>query len=162
MRNLKKNKQRLKYANFVRQKPIYAHEEKYFLTDNDRYLMTEESGHLIVDPVMDTDIDGVSDLVIEAYKDVYSEPVVFKANISFDSGQTQLGEFGLNPSDYNAIISYEKGKLPFDERTLIWFESEPEYDEQGDVKPESADYRVIAIKTSLNEERFLLKKRVDD
>jgi hypothetical protein len=38
----------------------------------------------------------------------------------------------------------------------------PEIDDYGQVIPETADYRVVAIKTSLNEERFILKKRVDD
>lgn len=162
MRQLRKNHRTLYYASYEGVKPVYATTEKYLLTEDGKYLLTEAGEFLIGDVPLTTEVDGEIVAVVDAYKDKYTVPAVFKANISFDSGETRLGEYGLNPSDYNAIISAEKGKLPFDERTLIWFQSELEYDESGDVKPETADYRVIAVKTSLNEERFLLKKRVDD
>jgi len=162
MRQLRKNRQVLYYANFRGQKPVYAHDDDYLLTESGAIPLTEDGIPLINSNIMYIDVDGDVEPVVDAYKDDYSVPVRFKANISFDSGETQLSEYGLNPSDYNAIISADKGKLPFDERTLIWFESELEFDKDGDIKPETADYRVIAIKTSLNEERFILKKRVDD
>lgn len=162
MRQLRKNRQVLYYASYIGVKPIYATTENYLTTEDDKLILTEDGKILIGDVPLMTDVDGEMVAVVDAYKDEYSVPAIFKANISFDSGETRLGEYGLNPSDYNAIISAEKGKLPFDERTLIWYQSEVEYDEDGLVKPETADYRVIAIKTSLNEERFILKKRVDD
>jgi hypothetical protein len=162
MRQLRKNKQVLYYANYLGQQPIYAKSYSNLLTESDDNLLTEDDNLISNVNIMTTNVDGEEVEVAEAYKDIYTPPVKFKANISFDSGETHLDEYGLNPSDYNAIISADKGKLPFDERTLIWFQSELEYDEEGDLKPETADYRVVAIKTSLNEERFLLKKRVDD
>lgn len=162
MRQLRKNRQVLYYAQFQGQQPVYAKSYTNLITESGQQLFTEDGIPIINVNVMTTNVDGEEVVVVDAYKDKCSQAVLFKANISFDSGETHLGEYGLNPSDYNAIISAEKGKLPFDERTLIWFESELEYDEEGDLKPETADYRVIAIKTSLNEERFLLKKRVDD
>lgn len=162
MRQLRKNRQILYYASYDGQKPIYEHDDGPFLTEDGKYLLTESGEHLICSKVMTTNIDGVEVAVVSAIKDVFTPAEQFKANISFNSGETQLGEYGLDTSDYTAIISAEKGKLPFDERTLIWFQSEVEYDDDGDVRPETADYKVIAIKTSLNEERFLLKKRVDD
>lgn len=162
MRQLRKNRQVLYYASYKGVKPIYATTENYLTTEDDKLILTEDGKNLIGDVPLITGVDGEMVAVVDAYKDEYSVPAIFKANISFDSGETRLGEYGLNPSDYNAIISAEKGKLPFNERTLIWFQSEVEYDEDGLVKPETADYRVIAIKTSLNEERFILKKRVDD
>lgn len=162
MRQLRKNRQVLYYASYEGEKPVYAFEESDLITEDGKYLLTEDGKVLVADIPIMTDVDGEMVAVVDAYKEEYSVPAIFKANISFDSGETRLGEYGLNTSDYNAVISAEKGKLPFDERTLIWFESELEYDEYGYVKPETADYRVIAIKTSLNEERFLLKKRVDD
>ena len=73
-----------------------------------------------------------------------------------------MAEYGLNTSNYDAIISADKGVLGFNEQTLIWHTSEPLIDDYGQAIQESADYRVVAIKTSLNEERFILKKRVDD
>lgn len=162
MRQLRKNQQVIYYASYKGVKPIYSTTENYLLTEDDKLIITEDGKLLVGNVPLMTNVDGEMVAVVDAYKDEYSVPARFKANISFDSGETRLGEYGLNPSDYNAIISAEKGKLPFDERTLIWYQSEVEYDEDGLVKPETADYRVIAIKTSLNEERFILKKRVDD
>ena len=162
MRQLRKNRQVLYFAQYEGQKPVYAKDEAYLMTESGNHLVTENGSPLVADILLTTEVDGEEVVVIDAYKDDYSVPAKFKANISFDSGETHLGEYGLNPSDYNAIISADKGKLPFDERTLIWHTSQLEYDEDGDIKPESADYRVIAVKTSLNEERFILKKRVDD
>lgn len=141
MRQLRRNKQKMFYALYTEDVPIYA---------------KDEEGNILT-----TDVDGVEVPVVDSYVSAYTEAVEFKANISFDSGETRLAEYGLNVGDYNAVISADKGVLPFDEQTLIWHNSEPEY-KDGVIVPESADYRVIAIKTSLNEERFILKKRVDD
>lgn len=142
MKQLNQNKQKLQYANYQGKIPIYAY-------DSDGNIITQ-------------DIDGETVEVIDSYKQGYTDATEFKANISFNSGDTQMAEYGLNVNSYNAIISANKGELPFDERTLIWFESEPEYDKDQLIKPESADYRVVAIKTSLNEERFILKKRAEE
>lgn len=142
MMQLDQNKQSLKYANYKEDVIIYARDAE---------------GNILV-----TDVDGEDVPVVEAVVSAYSEPISFEANISFNSGDTQLSEYGLDTSAYNAIISANKGELPFDERTIIWHTSEPLYDALGAVKAESADYRVKAIKTSLNEERFILTKRVDD
>ena len=141
MRSLKKNKQTLYYANFVADIPIYAY---------------DENGN-----VLTTNVDGVDVPVIESYHSGYGEVTEFEANISFDSGQTVMAEYGLDTSKYNAIINATKGELPFNEQTIIWHTSSPQYKDKQ-VLPESADYKVIAIKTSLNEERFILKKLVDE
>jgi hypothetical protein len=69
-----------------------------------------------------------------------------------------MAEYGLDVTKYNAVINADKGEFPFDEQTLIWHTSEPRYD-GNNVLPESADYRVVAVKTSINEERFILRKR---
>lgn len=141
MRQLRRNKQKMFYSLYTEDVPIYA---------------KDEEGNILT-----TDVDGVEVSVVDSYVSAYTEAVEFKANISFDSGETRLAEYGLNVGDYNAVISADKGVLPFDEQTLIWHNSEPEY-KDGVIVPESADYRIIAVKTSLNEERFILKKRVDD
>ena len=140
MRQLRRNKQEMYYSLFTGEIPVYA---------------TDDEGNILT-----TEVDGETVNVVDSYISGYSTAVAFDANISFNSGETRLGEYGLNVSDYNAIISAEKGTLPFDEQTLIWHNSEPQY-KDGLIVPESADYRIIAIKTSLNEERFILKKRVD-
>ena len=141
MRTLKKNEQTLYYANYVGDITIYA---------------KDEDGNILT-----TVVDGETVEVVDSVVQGYEEPVEFYANISFDSGETRMAEYGLNSSQYNAIINATKGKFPFNEQTLIWHTSQPQFKE-GVVVPESSDYRVIAIKTSLNEERFILKKRVDD
>jgi hypothetical protein len=141
MRTLKKNEQTLYYANYVGDITIYA---------------KDEDGNILT-----TVVDGETVEVVDSVVQGYEEPIEFHANISFDSGETRMAEYGLNSSQYNAIINATKGKFPFNEQTLIWHTSQPQFKE-GVVVPESADYRVIAIKTSLNEERFILKKRVDD
>ena len=141
MMQLDQNKQTLYYSNYSEEITIYEHDEE---------------GN-----VLTTEVDGET-VLVTTQRTVYTDPVEFEANISFNSGDTELAEYGLNTSDYNAIISANKGELPFDEQTLIWNTSEPRYDSDNYVMPESADYRVTAIKKSLNEERFILKKRVDD
>lgn len=142
MKCLNSNKQTLYYANYVGRVPVYAYDEE---------------GNVIY-----TNVDGEDVPVIETYKESYGTVTEFKANISFNSGETLMAEYGLDVTKYNAIISADKGKFPFNEQTLIWHKSTPQYGNDSSVLPESADYRVIAIKTSLNEERFILRARVDD
>lgn len=141
MRTLRKNQQVMYYSNYVGS-----------VTEYER----DADGNIIY-----TDVDGESVPVESVTLSSYSEPIEFKANISVNSGETRLAEYGLNEGDYNAVICADKGKFPFDERTLIWRETEPQF-EGNVVKPESADYKVIAVKTSLNEERFILKARDKD
>lgn len=142
MRSLKKNEQTLYYANYVGDISIYA---------------KDDEGNIIT-----VEIDGKTENVVDSYKPSYGTTAIkFKANISFNSGETAMAEYGLSVGQYNAIISATKGRLPFNEQTLIWHTSEPQI-EQGFIVPESADYRVIAVRTSLNEERFILRKRVED
>lgn len=164
MRTLKKNEQTLYYALYVRSHAVRAITDTGLeINDEGGVLLTDDEDYLEIGAPLTTEIDGIIYAVHDSDEEYYSDPVKFKANISFNSGDTQLAEYGLNPGDYNAIISATKGEFPFDEQTLIWHTSTPVFDEKtGRVRPESADYRVKAIKTSLNEERFILKKRVDD
>ena len=141
MRTLKKNEQTLYYANYTGMVPVYAR---------------DDDGNIVTTPV-----DGTDEPVIDSYIQGYDDAVEIEANISFNSGETVMAEYGLDIGQYNAIINATKGKFPFNEQTLIWHTSEPKY-KDGLIVPESADYRVIAVKTSLNEERFILRKRVDE
>lgn len=171
MRQLKKNKQKMFYSEPKNNK-IYDSNGNTLVNDENNYIVSQmkdapeptediyardEEGNIIY-----TNVDGELIPVLSETKNNYEPPTIFYANISFNSGETIMAEYGLNVSNYDAVISADKGKLPFDERTLIWHTSAPEIDDYGQAIPESADYRVVAIKTSLNEERFILKKRVDD
>lgn len=171
MRQLKRNKQKMYYST-PKTNIIYDSNGNKLVDGDGAYIVSaspndpeptediyarDEDGNIIY-----TDVDGELIPVLSEVKEYYEAPTIFYANISFNSGETAIAEYGLNVSDYSAIISAEKGKLPFDERTLIWHTSQPEIDDYGHAIPETADYRVIAVKTSINEERFILKKRVDD
>ena len=171
MRQLNQNKQKMWYANY-QDNTIYDsdgnklvnHEGDIIVSHNPNYpdptepiYAYDENGQPLV-----TVVDGVEIPVESETVTYYEAPTIFYANISFDNGNTVLAEYGLDTSNYNAVISANKGVLPFDERTIIWHKSKPEVDDYGRAKEETADYRVVAIKTSLNEERFFLKKRVDD
>lgn len=142
MRQLRKNKQTMYYAMFDEN-----------LTEYEK----DANGNIIY-----TEIDGELIPAKSGVKPGYSTAVQFKANIGVNSGETKEAEYGLNVSDYDAVISANKGELPLTEQTLIWHKSTVAYDASERVIPESADYKVVAIKTSLNEERFILKKRVDE
>lgn len=142
MMQLDQNKRKLYYAN-------YSEDVVDYKRDLD--------GNIIY-----TKVNGKDEPVTGDPISCYMDAEEFEANISFDSGETKQAEYGLNTTDYNAVISADKGELPFDEQTLIWSDSEPKYDGNSRVIPETADYKVVAIKTSLNEERFFLKKQVKD
>ena len=86
-------------------------------------------------------------------------------------GEAEAKEFGLSISDYQATISYSRGDFPLQEGTLIWYESEVKnkYENDAEIKtdkgtyftkcpiPTSADYMVLKINKSLNEEKAILK-----
>ena len=141
MRTLSKNKQTMKYA-------LYQEEIIIYETDND--------GNIVY-----VEVDGEMVPIEVSRKSGYSEPVEFKANINTSgSGDVADAEWGIDKSDYNAVIVANKGVFPFDEQTLIFHNSEPLFDELGALKPESADYHIVAIRPSLNQVKYILKENV--
>ena len=115
MKQLDQNKRQLYYAN-------YSEDIVEYKRDLDgNIIYTRVDGELV--PVEGDPIAG------------YSEAIPFKANISFDSGETKQAEYGLNTTDYSAVISADKGKLPLNEQTLIWSDTEPQYDGYNNVIP---------------------------
>lgn len=143
MRMLKKNKQKLHYSLFIEERPEYA---------------LDEFGNKIIEYV---DEEGN-----EYYREtgeterVYSLPVEFLGNISMSGGEAEAMEFGLNTADYEAVLIVEKGLLPIDESSLIWFESEPVINDNGLVDYVTADYSIIKISPSLNVDKYVLKKTI--
>lgn len=135
MRTLNKNKQRLFYANQDKIVPIY---EEY--TDEDGNTYPLDTGET---------------------KLVYGEPIEFKGNISMSSsGEAQAVEFGLNLSDYSAILVTDKDYVPLSETSLIWYENEPKKDTDGNTDEYSADYRVVKLSPSINVSKYALQKVV--
>lgn len=143
MRMLKKNKQKLHYSLFLEERPEYA---------------LDEFGNKIIEYV---DEEGN-----EYYREtgeterVYSLPVEFLGNISMSGGEAEAMEFGLNTADYEAVLIVNKGLLPIDESSLIWFESEPVINDNGLVDYVTADYSIIKISPSLNVDKYVLKKTI--
>lgn len=143
MRMLKKNKQKLHYSLFLKERPEYA---------------LDEFGNKIIEYV---DEEGN-----EYYREtgeterVYSLPVEFLGNISMSGGEAEAMEFGLNTADYEAVLIVDKGLLPIDESSLIWFESEPVINDNGLVDYVTADYSIIKISPSLNVDKYVLKKTI--
>lgn len=149
MRASKKNKQEMKYALQIGEITIY---ETYTDTEGNEY------------PLKDLDT-GTKEIA-------YSTPKEFKANIAMSGGEAEARAFGLSTADYEAVISYSKGSLPLVEGALIWFGSNVKYKNNGKLievetkdgkqmikVPEnvSADYQVLKISPSLNEEKAILK-----
>ena len=137
MRTLKRNAQKMYYANQDRVVPIYEYYE-------------DEDGNMIP---LDT---GETKLV-------YGEPIEFKGNISLSNGgEVEVQEFGLDVSAYDAILIVQKDYVPISETTLIWFENPIIYDDEIQKVPNefSADYRVLAVKPSLNSTKYVLGRLV--
>ena len=143
MRLLEKNKQNLKYALQVGEVPIYER---------------DEYGNIIY-----IEVDGQKIPVETGETEVgYSNPVDFRGNIAMSGGEAEAKSFGVDISDYDAILLMEKDRIPIDETSIIWHTSEVKYiDKQNTiVDSKSADYAVKRVQPSLNFTRYLLKRIV--
>lgn len=140
---LEKNKQDLKYALQVGEVPIYERDEE---------------GNIIY-----IDVDGQKVPVETGETEIgYDKPVDFRGNIAMSGGEAEAKSFGVDISEYDAVLLMEKGRIPIDETSLIWHMSEVKYaDEQNTiVDKKSADYTVKRVQPSLNFTRYLLKRVV--
>ena len=144
MMTLNSNKQKLYYALLIGEQPKYELDE--FGNKIIEYIT--EDGEIIYRETGETEL-------------VYSEPVSFFANISFSSGESQSQEYGVDVSGYDAIIVTNKNELPIAETTLIWFENEIGYKDNLKTQPDenTADYRIVSIKPSLNVVKYVLEKK---
>ncbi len=143
MRLLEKNKQNLKYALQVGEVPIYER---------------DESGNIVY-----IEVDGQKVPVETGETEVgYSNPIDFKGNIAMSGGEAEAKSFGVDISEYDAILLMEKDRIPINETSLIWHTSEVQYtDEQNTVVDrKSADYSIKRVQPSLNFTRYLLKRIV--
>lgn len=138
MRSLKKNQQPLHYATYSEEVKVYKRDE------NGNIEYVEIDGSLI--PIEIGTVAG------------YNEPVLFYANISAGRGEAQADVFGSNV-DYTRTISTTDMTCPIDELSLIWIENEPQFNTDGMVNPDSADYKVAAYPAkSLNNIVIAIKK----
>ena len=143
MRLLEKNKQKMKYSLQIGEVPIYERDEE---------------GNIIY-----IDVDGQKVPVETGETEIgYDKPVDFRGNIAMSGGEAEAKSFGVDISEYDAVLLMEKDKIPIDETSLIWHMSEVEYiDEQNTmVDRKSADYTVKRVQPSINFTRYLLKRIV--
>ena len=134
MRMLNRNKQKMYYALYGKEVPIYD----YYI-DSEGNEIPLETGET---------------------KIVYENPVEFLGNISLSGGESEAVEFGLNLADYEAILVVAKNTLPINETSRIWHNTKPTYNEDGTINESSADYKVVKVSPSLNVDKFVLKKIV--
>jgi len=89
--------------------------------------------------------------------------LAFSGDTYFFSGGTVSKEYGIDDSDYDAVLCMPKDNVPITETSYIWYKSEVEYEdeEQTRVNTSSADYRVVKIVPSLGFDRYLLRKVIN-
>lgn len=145
MRNLNRNKQTLKYALYIGRQPKYK---------------LDENGNKIVVYIDETTTPPTEYYEEDGTEDVYDSTVTFKGNIALSGGDSQLVDFGVNLADYEAVLITEKNLIPLTETSLIWHKSEPTIGANGYPDPSTADYTVVKVKPSLNEDRYILSKVV--
>jgi len=138
LRSLRKNMQRMFYATYSDMIVVYK---------------KDENGNIV-----NIEVDGSLIPVIESEQAGYNNPVSFYANIAMSGGEAETKEYGVNASDYEAVLVTTDKSLPIDELSLIWHTSEPKFNSDGMVNGDSADYSVLAVKPSLNGMKYLLKK----
>ena len=137
MKTLAKNKVPMKYA-------LYLGEEEVIVND--------DNGEPIVDYI---DEQGNIYYRTETVSK-YSEPVDFFASISMSGGESEAVEFGVDIGNYDAVIITALNEFPISETSFIWVNSEPQYTEEGRLNTSTADFRVKAVKPSLNQTKYLL------
>ena len=91
---------------------------------------------------------------------VYGEPVEFFGNIALSGGEAEAREYGIDVSEYSAVLVLPKGMLPLNETSLVWHTTEPTNDINGNTDEYSADYKVIKVSPSINVDKYVLQKVV--
>lgn len=146
MRMLKKNKQRMWYSLYVEDIPIYE---------------LDDEGNIIYDSYTDDECNTYTYPRETGEKITgYSAPVEFKGNISLSGGESEAVEYGVDLSQYAAILVTDKGLLPITETSLIWHTTAPVTNTDGTADEHSADYTVVKVNPSLNIDKYVLQKVV--
>ena len=146
MRTVRRNAQKMKYALYLGSVDVVS---------------TDSNGN----PHYHEDSEGNRIYIVTGEKrDIYDIPVEFDANFSTSGGEAQEQEYGLDISQFDAVLIYSLKAYPITEGTLIWKDSEVKYDGENmyftndmqtlievhsPVKT-SADYVVKKVGDSLN------------
>lgn len=89
-----------------------------------------------------------------AVKIIYSEPQRLEANISPAMGDSQVEQFG-NSVQYDKVIVLDDVNCPIDENTVLFVDTAPQTDEDGNLL---FDYIVKKVAKSLNSVAIAIKK----
>lgn len=145
MRLPKINKQMMKYALLIGEEPVY---------------ILDENGNKIVDYV-DSEGNVYYRETGETQK-VYSLPVEMEASVSFSGGEAQAQEYGIDVGQYDAVLITKVDEYPITETSVLWMDSEVEYTDSSKTHPNAnkADFRVLAVKPSLNYQKVILGRIV--
>jgi len=77
-------------------------------------------------------------------------------NVSAAKGETQVQQFGESES-YDKVIVMDANAPPIDEYTVLWVDTLPQFDENGEVIPPH-DYIVKKVAKSLNSVAIAIRK----
>lgn len=141
MRLQRKNKVYITYSLFDRIEPVYKQ---------------DEYGNVVTDV-----IDGDQVPIEVGQRELYTKPK--RKLVSFSTGGKSAikDEYGIDETDWNAMIMVELGRLNLDSRSLVWRNNSVTYREDGSVDPNSAEYKVVRVLPSNTVQRYLLQKVVD-
>lgn len=91
---------------------------------------------------------------------MYSDPQGFMGNISMSGGEVRDAEYGVDVSNYDAVLIMGLDEIPITETSLLWFNSEPKYKDADKtiIDGSSADYKVLQVKPSLQYSKYILGK----
>lgn len=140
MRTCRKNKQRLMYSLYE------SASVPEVVRDRDGNPMLDDDGNFVYE---DSSADAI-----------YGDPVPFFGNIAFRSGEADGEPYGISVGDYDSKLIMNIGEIPINETSLIFKESTPEYDDDGRLLRDSADFSVVKVQPSLNMVVYLLKRIV--
>lgn len=146
---LKINMQSMKYALQGQEVAIYERDE-----DGNILYYTDSDGN----PYLDDNGNKIPKVLEE--KIGFSEPVDFKASISFSGGEAQTKEYGFNTADFDAVLLTDREKYPLQKGDLIWLDNEPTYTDEGLIDETTADFTVVGVKPALKSTKYVLKATV--
>lgn len=141
MRLQRKNKKWITYSLFDHIEPVYKH---------------DDNGDVVTET-----IDGEQVPVEIGQRELYTKPK--RKLVSFSTGGKSAikDEYGIDDTDWNAMIMVELGKLYLDTKSIVWRNNSVTYREDGSVDPNSAEYKVVRVLPSNTVQRYLLQKVVD-
>lgn len=146
---LKMNMQPMKYALQGQEVAIYERDE-----DGNILYYTDSDGN----PYLDDNGNKIPKVLEE--KIGFSEPVDFKASISFSGGEAQTKEYGFDTADFDAVLLTDREKYPLQKGDLIWLNNEPTYTDEGLIDETTADFTVVGVKPALYSTKYMLKATV--